>query len=158
MSENTQDDRLAILKELPPLIPRFLMRRRVGAPVVATLISELELDRTDFFIMVQLHQVAGSYNYKLITLAQIRYYYPYHFIDPFTPSITLLKEKKLLEGDVIEGITLTKRALDAMERLHTEAKEHVSRIEVLPLAETEALARQLERASKAIISDFLFAF
>ena len=157
MSENAQDDRLAILKELPPLMPRFLMRRRVGAPVVATLMSELDLERVDLFIMVQLHQVLGSYGYEPITLAQIRHYYPYHFTDPFTPSITLLKEKKLVEGDTIEGITLTKRALDAMERLHTEAKEHVSRIEALPLTETEALARQLERASRAIISDPVLA-
>ncbi|MEO6457629.1 MAG: hypothetical protein ABIO92_05075 [Chloroflexia bacterium] len=153
ISGDTRDERLAILKELPPLMPRFLLRRRVGAPVVATLMSELELDRPDFFVMVQLHQVMGSYSYEPITLAQIRHYYPYHFNDPFTPSITLLKEKNLLEGDATDGMTLTKRALDAMERLHTEAKEHVSHIEARSLAETDVLARQLETASKAIIAD-----
>jgi hypothetical protein len=156
-AEDAQDNRLGILKELPPLMPRFLMRRRVGAPVVAALMNELNLERVDFFIMVQMHQVLGSYDYAPVTLAQIRQYYPYHFNDPFTPSISVLQDKGLVIGDVIEGIALTERALEAMERLHTEAKEHVSRLDALPLAEAEALARQLERASKAIMGDPILA-
>lgn len=157
MSENTQDDRLAILKELPPLMPQFLLRRRIGAPVVAALMEEFGLDRMSFFMLPQIQQVIGSYGGEQVTLAQIRSYFPYHVIDPFTSGIALLKEKGLIEGDGIEGLSLSARGRGAIERLHTEAKEHVSRIEALPPEQAKSLANQLERAVEAITSDSVLA-
>ena len=153
MSENTQDDRLVILKELPPLLPQFLLRRRIGAPVVPALMEEFGLDRMSFFILPQVQQVIGSSGGEQVTLAQIRSYFPYHVIDPFTPGVALLKEKGLLEGDEIEGLSLSARGRGAIERLHTEAKEHVSRIKALPTEQAKSLADQLESAVETITSD-----
>ncbi|HUP26860.1 MAG TPA: hypothetical protein VM409_00365 [Chloroflexia bacterium] len=151
MSGLEQDERLEALKELPPLLPRFLLRRRLGLPVVPALMQELGLDRSTFFLLPQIQQVLGSHGDKPVTLAQIKHYYPYHLTDPFTPGIALLKEKGLVDGDPLRGLSFTERGRWVIERLHTEGKEYVGRIEALPDAEAEALVGQLGRAVESIL-------
>ena len=74
MNENApdrRDERLDVLKQLPPLMPRFLKRRRSMIPEVGEAIQQLsarlDLDRPTFFALVELHELQGGYGWQPIT-------------------------------------------------------------------------------------------
>lgn len=149
------------LKELPPLMPMFLRKRRVGLPAVQELMEELDLDgdRDAFFTLAQLHVAQGSYGGDSITPAQIksRSRYLYSTVDLLERPLSVLREKGLVVEDGDGAISLTYRARDAVERLNVAGRAHVAQAQPLPSDELEMLTSQLERAVGSILNDPVLA-
>ena len=145
------------LKQIPPLLPQFLRKRRVGTPGLREKIDASGLEHAAFWKLVRLHELQGSYGGAPVTIAQMRAREPYSTIDHFTPHLAALEEKNLLreEGDGVYALTEVGRW--AVEALHKEGRAYVARNRPLPTEELEALADQLDRAVKAILDDQVLA-
>src|SRR5687767_12016752 len=128
----TEDRKQAVLRELPPLMPRFLSRRRLGLRAVAELMQEHEVeDGTAFLTMNLLRQIAGSHGEEAITTARFREYMPYPAVDMITLIISTLSERGLVRN-ADGGFALTSKAYKALDRLREAAIEHVSALKPLP--------------------------
>jgi len=145
------------LRELPPLLPRFLQRRRVGLPAVGEIASELGVERPFMFVLVQINMVQGAYGRKGVTLPELQASDPYFVVDRFSMPIVELKER----GFVLESsdgmLSLSGVAQAAVERLQAAGTAYVAGRIVLPIVDTERLAKELRRAADAIAADPYFA-
>ncbi|MFL5731766.1 MAG: helix-turn-helix domain-containing protein [Chloroflexia bacterium] len=144
---------LDTLKQLPPLMPQFLRRRRAGLPARAQLMRDLGLDPRTMSVLFFLHQVQGSYEGHPVTISQLRAYEPYSAIDWCTAPLGVFLEKGLVAVDTGGAYTLTPRGREAMDDLHAAGRQHVSQLQPLPEEELETLADQLERATAGFIAD-----
>jgi Mn-dependent DtxR family transcriptional regulator len=145
-----------LLNQIPPLLPQFLRKRRVGLPAVAELMGELDVERPDLFVLIFLNLVQGSYGGPA-TLAQIRAEEPYATIDRYSAPLARLLEKGLVMRDKAGAYALSPQAKDAVDRLHTAGRAYVSQFRPLPAEDLEELARQLERAVDAVVADPVLA-
>src|SRR5215210_7325574 len=138
-----------VLKELPPLMPQFLRKRRAGLPAVQETIKdvtrELGLDRRTFFTMVLLRQIQGSYDDNPITVSEIRSWstFLYSTIDVTAAPLATLKEKRLLREDARGGLYLSRQGREAVERLHDVARAHLARLQPLAPDDLATLAGRL---------------
>src|SRR5687767_11466549 len=112
----TQDSPLrtphSALKELPPLMPQFLRKRRVGMAGLRELIEELGLEPPLFHTLRLLHEIQGSYGGEPISLENVRSRsrYIYSTKDLLTAPIATLKEKGLLVEADYDSFSLSSRA------------------------------------------------
>ena len=147
---------LEVLRELPPLMPQFLRKRRVGVTAPSEIAAELRIERPLLFTMVQFDYVAGMHGQEGTTLAQLRGYDPYEVIDNTSGPIAKLKAIGLVLEDKEGMLTLSRTARDALERFHAAGIAFVSQRQPLPPADLERLAGELERASAAAKANPLF--
>ena len=148
------DERLAALRELPPLMPQFLRKRRAGLPAVREAITRLELDPPTFFTLMQLRVIEGSYG-SPVTLPQIRQWsrYIYSTKDLASEPLATLTEKGLLVEDTEGGYALTPWARGIVQNMHEAAWAHLSRLQPLPPDELERLTAEFERAARSVAED-----
>src|SRR5438552_5208143 len=148
-----------VLKELPPLMPQFLRKRRAGSPTVGKLMAELGLERPVFFTLVLLHEIEGGYGGGPVTAAQVklRSRYIYSTRDLLAAPLSVLKEKGLVLEDKEGRLVLSPQARQAVERLHEAARARLAEMRPLPAQELEVLARQLERAVDGVMHDPVLA-
>jgi hypothetical protein len=144
----------AALKELPPLMPQFLRKRRAGLAAPRLIAAELGIEPPLLFMLMQLRLTLGSYGRPII-LAETRNWsrYLYSTRDPMAEEIALLKEKELVEEDEEGYLTLAPQAWQAVEGVHEAGREHVAGLQPLPPEELESLRYQLERAVEGIMHD-----
>jgi DNA-binding MarR family transcriptional regulator len=145
------------LRELPPLFPRFLQRRRVGLPVVGELASELGVERPLIFVLVQIDMVQGAYDRKGVTLPELQASDPYFVVDRFSRPIAELKERGFASESSEGLLSLSVIGQAAVERLQAASTAYVAGRVVLPIENTERLANELRRAADAIAADPWFA-
>src|SRR5437660_658200 len=126
LPDDPETTRLDILKGIPPLLPQFLKKRRVGLPAVGELMRELGVERAQLFMLVHLDELQGSYGGP-VTLAQIRADNPYTVIDYDTPLLAALLDKGLVERDGDGAFSMSERARQVVERLHEAGREYVGR-------------------------------
>lgn len=153
MPENNRLAPIEALRTLPPLLPAFLRRRRLGLAAVGEALADLGIERSAFFVLMQLHVVQGSYNGRPVMLAQIRANNPYSAIDQYSAPLAYLVEKGLVLRRSGGNYSLAPRALDAVERVHVAGRSHVARLQPLPDEDLSALAASLERAVNAVLDD-----
>ncbi|MGA7731326.1 MAG: hypothetical protein WCD37_08640 [Chloroflexia bacterium] len=147
---------LDVLREIPPLIPQFLRKRRVGVAAPSEIAAELGIERSWLFTIVQFDYISGMYGQDGATLAQLRGYDPYEVIDRTSGPIAELKEKGLVLEDEEGMLTLSSAARDAIDRFQAAGIEYVSKRQPLPVEDLERLADELERASAAVKANRLF--
>jgi hypothetical protein len=148
---------LEVLRELPPLLPRYLQRRRVGVPVVGELVSELGVERPLVFMMLHIDTTQSMYGRDVVTFAELRAYNPYQVIDDVSGPLRQLVENGLVYESEDGGFGLSPEARAAVDRLHSEATRYVARRTVLPPEDARRLADQLRRAADALAADPHFA-
>ena len=94
MGVQTGRELMDVLRELPPLMPKFLQRRRVGVPVVGELAASLGIERFLIFTLLQVDTTQSIYNRDEVTLAELRAYNPYQVIRRhFRPARTTQRER-----------------------------------------------------------------
>jgi helix-turn-helix protein len=155
MTTSPADDRLDALKEIPPLMPQFLRKRRAGLPAAISLADELDLDRATFFTLVQLQLIQDSHGSAPLSLPQIRAWsrYIYSTVDSLTIPLTLLTEKGLVLEHDNGTLSLSPRAVEVVARVHAAGRAHVARLQPLPPDELELLAVTLQNAVDALMED-----
>ncbi|HEX9986874.1 MAG TPA: hypothetical protein VGE45_00125 [Chloroflexia bacterium] len=155
MAIDYSTERLDTLKEIPPLMPQFLRKRRTGLPAASEIPDELGLDRATFFTLVQLQLIQGSYGDAPLSLPQIRAWsrYIYSTIDLLTTPLALLNKKGLVLEHDNGTLSLSPRAIEAVARVHAAGRAHVARHQPLPPDELELLASTLQKAVDALIED-----
>jgi Mn-dependent DtxR family transcriptional regulator len=156
--ERREGRRLAVLRELPPLMPQFLRKRRAGLPAAQEAVEQLGVERSVFFTLVQLRTIEGSFG-PPVTLPQIRSWsrYIYSTRDLASEPVGVLTEKGLLVEDAAGGYALTPWAHSIVARMHQAAWAHLSRLEPLPPAELKGLTEEFERAAESVAKDPLLA-
>src|SRR3954451_25062142 len=117
----TDPARMDVLRQIPPLMPQFLQRRRLGLPVVSELAAQLGIDRPLLFMLVHIVTTGWIYDRDEVTLADLRAYDPYSAIDSISPRLEQLKEKGLVRETSDGGYTLSPEARATVDTLHTEA-------------------------------------
>jgi hypothetical protein len=145
------------LRQIPPLLPQFLRKRRVGMAGLQEEIERLGVDRPTFLIVRMLHELQGSYGGKPVTLAQMRAREPYSAVDHVPEPVGILEEKGLLLRVGDGAYTLSDEAREAVERVHELGRAHVARLQPLPPEELEALAHELHRALVPMLNDPVLA-
>src|SRR4051812_11852319 len=105
------------LKEIAPLLPQFLQRRRVGIAAPRIIAEQLGIEPPLLFAMMQLNLIQGSYGWQPISPAQARAWsrYTYSSRDHLSAHLTALKEKKLVRVDSDSCFTLTAQAREAVD-------------------------------------------
>lgn len=144
--------RLEMLRQIPPLLPQFLSKRRVGLPAVEEVAQELGIDRPKLFALLHLNVLQGGCGGP-VTLAQIRADDPYSVIDREGPLLQALVEQGLIEKDQDECYFMSTFAKQRVDSLHAAGREYVAHMHPLPDDELNELAAQLERAVEAIVAD-----
>jgi hypothetical protein len=148
---------LEVLREIPPLLPKYLPRRRVGVPVAGELASELGVERPLIFLLLHVDTTQSMYGRDEVTFAELRAHNPYQVIDDVSGPLAKLKEKGLVDESTVGRFTLSPEAHAAVDRLHTEATRFVARRVVLPTEDARRLADELRRAASALEADPRFA-
>jgi hypothetical protein len=145
---------LSTLKELPPLMPQFLRKRRAGLAAPRLIAEGLGVEPPLLFTLMQLRLTLGSYG-RSVTLAEARDWsrYLYSTRDHLTEQLAALKESGLVEEDADSCFTLAPQAWQAVEDVHKAGRAHVAGLQPLPPEELEALRDQLARAVEAILRD-----
>jgi hypothetical protein len=156
MDGDNEGQLLDVLREIPPLIPQFLRKRRVGVVAPSEIAAELGIERPLLFTMVQFDYISGMHGQEGATLAQLRGYDPYEVIDRTSDPVAKLKEKGLVVEDEAGMLTLSSAARDAVDRFQAAGIEYVSKRQLLPPEDLARLADELERASAAVRANHLF--
>ena len=157
MTTNQPADLLDTLRELPPLLPMFLRKRRMGLPAVAEIAAELGVERPMLFTLLQMDTVQGSYGGEGITLAQLKAYEPYQVVDRLSEPVDHLIRAGLIHEGEDATLTLSPRAQDAVARLHSEAVRYLAGLQPLEAARLQQLAVEMERADAAVRANPAFA-
>jgi len=141
---------LEVLRQLPPLMPLFLQRRRVGIPIVGELMADLDVQRPLLFMLLHVDTTQSIYGKNEVTLGELRSYNPYQVIDDVSGPLYKCVERGLVLQSSDGGFTLSPEARAAVDRLHTEATVYVAKRIVLSVNDTEHLAGDLRRAADAV--------
>jgi hypothetical protein len=157
MKGESDGELMEVLRQLPPLMPLFLQRRRVGLPVVGELMTEMGLERPLLFMLVHIVNTEGIQGKEEVTLAEMRAYDPYAAVDYYSDRLEKLEERGLVIGVADGSYRLSGQARTAVDRLHTEGTAYVAGRMVLPRDETERLAGELRRAADAVAANPVLA-
>lgn len=149
----TNPQLMVLLRELPPLFPQFLQRRRLGLTVVGDLLGELGIERPVFFTLVHIDMTQGIYAKEGVTLAEMRAYDPYSAIDRYSGPVGQLVEQGLVHQDVDGTLTLSAQARAAVDRLHTEATDFVAHKTPISPGDLAHLAHELRRCADALAAN-----
>lgn len=144
------DSLMDVLRELPPLMPQFLRRRRVGLEAPQQIAAELGIGRPLLFTMLQLDHIAGIYDQDSVSHAQWRAYDPYAVRYGIAEPLEALEAKGLVLEDEAGLLTLSPEARQAVEAAQQAGVEYVSKRNVLPIEDLTRLADALQRASDAV--------
>jgi hypothetical protein len=140
------------LCEIPPLLPLFLRRRRVGTPAIAPVLERLGIERPLLLALMTLEIIGGSYGGEPVTPSQVRAYNPYTVIDEYAKTIPELIRLGLLREDAEGILSLSPEARAAVEAVQSGSSAYVAGREVLPPDTLAALADQLCRAVDALVA------
>jgi hypothetical protein len=152
MNDSIDEARTAVLKELPPLMPQFLGKRRVGLPAVKEIMESLGIERPHLIALLLLRVVTGSYGGP-VSPAQIRGWYPYAMKDAHAEALAALTADGLILPDEQGNLSLAPSARDAVERLHEAGREFVRAHKPLPPDDLEKMRELLESAVQATLTD-----
>ncbi len=155
-SRNVAMPNYSALTDLPPLMPLFLRKRRMGLAAVEEIAGQLGVERSLLFTLTRVREVQGMYGGEPVSLAQLREGDPYRAVDGYSGPLSILEGEGLIVKDGNKGVpsfALSPRAWEAVERLHAEGRAHVARLQPLPQVDLARLAHQLERAVDAIVAD-----
>jgi hypothetical protein len=157
MTTDESSGLLDALRELPPLLPMFLRKRRVGLTAVTAICTQLGVERPMLFTLLQVDTVQGSYGGRGVTLGQLKAYEPYQVVDRISEPVgQLIRIGLLLEG--ADGtISLAPRAQEAVARLHLEAVRYLAGLQPLEATRLQQLATEMERADAAVRANPAFA-
>lgn len=144
---------MAVLREIPPLLPQFLQRRRAGLPIVGELIAKLGIERPLMFTLLHIDLTEGIYGKEGVTLAEIRAYDPYSAIDRYSMPVGQLVALELVEESEDGAVRLSSEARSAVDTLHREAANFVAQKTPIAEADMERLASELRRAADALAAD-----
>lgn len=153
VGEPNGERRMAALREIPPLMPQFLHRRRAGLPAVREIAGELGVPPPLLFSMIQVGFVAGSYGSEPLTLARICDWEPYTNRKMLLNRVEVLRQHGFLLEDGAGHLALTPQARSAVERLHAAGRAYVAQAKPLPPAKLSQLAATLQRAVQACVAD-----
>lgn len=142
--------RLEALRQLPPMMPQFLRKRRAGLSAVREIAAELGIIPPLLFTLVQMRFVAGSYGDKPITEAHVRALDPYATRDLLSEPLAQLAQTGLLLKDGQGSILLSPRAAKAVEQLQVAGRAHVAALQPLPPGDLANLARLLQLGRDAL--------
>lgn len=142
--------RLDVLREIPPLVPLFLRRRRVGTPAVAPALEQLGIERPMLFALMTIDIIGGSYGGNPITLSQLHAYDPYNVIDEYAHTLPELLRRGILREDAEGTLSFSPEARAAVDAVQSGSSAYVAGREVLAHDTLRALAGQLRRAVDAL--------
>jgi hypothetical protein len=157
MNGSVDEARSAALKDLPPLMPQFLRRRRVGLPAVKEIADGLGIERPHLFAMLLLRLVTGSYGSESVSPAQVRAWDPYATKDVYSEAFDALADKGLVLEDEHGNLALSPAGREAVDRLHAAGREFVSAHRPLPPDDLATLADLLQSAVEATLADPVLA-
>jgi hypothetical protein len=153
MNESDHEARTAVLRELPPLMPQFLRKRRVGLPAVKELVDSLGVERPHLFSLLFLRLVAGSYGGESVSPAQVRAWDPYSTRDTHGEAFAALAAKGLMLADEQGNLALSPEGREAVDRLHEAGRAFVAAHKPLPPDDLEAVSALLGSAVAATLAD-----
>lgn len=157
MNETADDRRMAVLKELPPLMPQFLRKRRVGLPAVTEIAAELGVERPHLFALLFLRLVVGSYGGSPVSIAQVRAWDPYATRDVYAEPFAALKERGMIVEDAQGSLSLSAEGMATVDRLHSAGRAFITTHPTLPPDELQTTATLLEAAVTATLADPVLA-
>jgi hypothetical protein len=155
MKPGHDEELMDILRDIPPLMPQFLRKRRVGLKAVDEILAEFGVTRPMLFTLITVHEVGARYARANggVTLAELRASDPYATIDRFSEPIAQLMDGGYLQEEDGGVVVLSREARSAVDKLHTGATSYLASISPLPDEDMERLAAALERASGAVKSN-----
>ncbi|HEX8221570.1 MAG TPA: hypothetical protein VF914_20445 [Chloroflexia bacterium] len=153
MNASVEEARAAVLRELPPLMPQFLRKRRVGLPAVKELVDSLGIERPHLFVLLFLRVVTGSYGGGPVSTAQVRAWDPYSIRDTHGESFGALAAKGLVTEDGQGNVGLSEAGREAVDRLHEAGRAFVAAHNPLPSEELETVSALLRSAVEATLAD-----
>jgi hypothetical protein len=156
MNASIDEARGTALRELPPLMPQFLRKRRMGLPAVKEIADSLGIERPHLIALLLLRMVTGSYSGP-VSPAQIRGWYPYATKDTHAEAVAALTADGLILPDEQGNLSLAPSARDAIERLHASGREFVAAHKPLPPDDLDKMSDLLESAVRATLSDSVLA-
>ena len=153
MSESHDEARAAVLRELPPLMPQFLRKRRVGLPAVKELVDSLGIERPHLFSLLFLRLVTGTYGGAPVSPAQVRAWDPYSTQDTHGEAFAALAAKGLVRVDEQGSFGLSPEGREAVDRLHEAGRAFVAAHKPLPPHDLETASALLSSAVAATLAD-----
>jgi hypothetical protein len=148
----TESDRyIQALRELLPVMPRLLQRRRSGLAAEQQLAKELGIDTKAFMTMAHVSLVVGSYGGKEVSYEQLKGWDPYATVDASVENIANLKQEGLLLVGLDGKLSLSPQARSAIDRFHEEGRAYVAALKPLCTPELESVAHLLEAAVSAVL-------
>lgn len=147
MSMITDEQLLDVLRGIPPLIPQFLRKRRVGLSTPSEVAADLGIERPLVFTILQIDFISGMYSQQGATLAQLRSYDAYAAKDNLHTEIETLKARGLVEESADGMLCLTPKGLEADMKVQLAGIEFVGKRKTLPDAVLTRLAGDLEHAA-----------
>jgi hypothetical protein len=157
MNASVDGARTAVLRELPPLMPQFLRKRRMGLPAVNELVDSLGIERPHLFALLFLRVVTGSYGGQPVSPAQVRAWDPYSTQDTHAEALAALTAKGLVLADEQGYVVLSEAGREAVDRLHEAGRAFVAAHNPLPPEELDTVSALLGSAVEATLSDPVLA-
>ncbi len=153
MNEGIEEARKAALKELPPLMPQFLRKRRLGLPAVKEFADSLGIERPHLFALLLLRLITGSYGGGPVSPAQVRAWDPYSTKETHEEAFVALSAKGLVMEDEQGNLGLSLAGRDVVDRLHAAGREFVAAHKPLPSDDLETMSGLLRSAVEATLAD-----
>ncbi len=153
MQKIPDEARLNMLRELPPLMPEFLRKRRAGLPAVRELANSLGIDPVQLHVLRLLSQILGSYGGEPVTPAQIRAFDPYSTKDDLMGEVARLQENGRVREEGQGRLALSTQAEKVVEGLHRAGRAHVAAMQPLPPSDLDRLADLLQTVVAATVAD-----
>lgn len=157
MNASVGEARTAALRELPPLMPQFLRKRRVGLPAVKELVDSLGIERPHLFVLLFLRVVTGSYGGVPVSPAQVRAWDPYSTQDTHAEAFAALAAKGLVTENGQGNVGLSEAGSEVVDRLHEAGRAFVAAHNPLSPEELETVSALLGAAVEATLADPVLA-
>lgn len=157
MNASPDEARTAALRELPPLMPQFLRKRRMGLPAVKEIADSQGIERPHVFALLFLRLVTGSYGGGPVSPGQARAWDPYATRDTYTEPFAALAARGLVLEDEQGNFSLSPTGKEAVDRLHEAGREFVAAHKPLPPDDLETMRGLLEAAVRATLADPVLA-
>ncbi|HEX8598431.1 MAG TPA: hypothetical protein VF952_07935 [Chloroflexia bacterium] len=153
MNESPDEARATALRELPPLMPQFLRKRRMGLPAAKEIADSLGLERPHVFALLLLRLVTGSYGGGPVSPGQVRAWDPYATRHNYAEPFSALAARGLVLEDEQGNFSLSPTGTEAVERLHEAGRAFVVAHKPLPSDDLETMSGLLESAVQTTLED-----